>query len=242
MNTTTTTDLLNDKIDKLTAARVNALLNEAMLPLLALPSMKGLGSTIQEFRTRLARILTPGVREKVVDEMLRALEPAPYSRPVAEDNLWDSVPPPPKPVLTLRFVVEGKEVGVFDLGASPMTFTGDVDASARSFVDNVLKMMGDASTRSKDEEIEKLQMQLTACGVAALSNTRSTTKDQRIDRTNPYWSASYQDVCDAVDREINYREALQRIAELGESPEAKNIAMVVLMHPLADLPPIPVQP
>ena len=193
MNTTTTADPLNDKIDKLTAARVNAVLNEALLPLLALPSMKDLGSTIHEFRTRLTRILTPGVREKVVAEMLHALEPSlspieqglkdgtleeivlfhhappvgrtyyespiawinpsPHDRrdPVAEDNLWDSVPPPSKPVRTLRFVVEGKEVGVFDLGATPMTFTGDVDESARSFVDNVLEMMGDASTRSKDE-------------------------------------------------------------------------------------------
>lgn len=48
---------------------------------------------------------------------------------------------PPEPDFTFRFTLHGKEIGRFDFGASPPTFTGDVDASARMFVDAVLRMM-----------------------------------------------------------------------------------------------------
>ncbi len=42
---------------------------------------------------------------------------------------------------TIRFFFEEKEVGCFDFGKSPITFVGDVDESARIFVDTVIKMM-----------------------------------------------------------------------------------------------------
>jgi hypothetical protein len=35
---------------------------------------------------------------------------------------------------TIRFCVGGKEVGCFDFGASPITFTGDADQSAQLFI------------------------------------------------------------------------------------------------------------
>ena len=38
----------------------------------------------------------------------------------------------------VRFEVGGKEVGCFDFGANPLTFTGEVDESARLFVGAVL--------------------------------------------------------------------------------------------------------
>ena len=70
-------------------------------------------------------------------------------------------------------------------------------------------------------EVERLRMQLAACGVAAMGNTPETAA-QRITRDNPYWSASYGDVCAAVDREmllrgklVEAREALGRIASMG---------------------------
>jgi hypothetical protein len=44
------------------------------------------------------------------------------------------------PDYTVRFY-KGKEcAGTFDFGATPPTFTGDIDASARVFVDAVLQI------------------------------------------------------------------------------------------------------
>lgn len=58
----------------------------------------------------------------------------------------------------------------------------------------------------QEQEIETLRMQLSACGVAALANTRETAAAQRVGREHPYWSDSYQLVIDAVDREMRLRE------------------------------------
>ena len=67
----------------------------------------------------------------------------------------------------------------------------------------------------EENKLEFERMRLTACGVAAMSNTRETVK-QRIGKDHVYYSASYGDVCDAVDREIMYREALESILnEIG---------------------------
>jgi len=42
---------------------------------------------------------------------------------------------------TVRFFgADGKEIGCFDFGKSPATFTGDVDGSAKMFVDAILRM------------------------------------------------------------------------------------------------------
>jgi hypothetical protein len=59
-----------------------------------------------------------------------------------------------------------------------------------------------------EAEHETLRMKLAGCGVAALCNTEASIKEHRITKDNPYWSASYEDVCDAVDREIKLRENL----------------------------------
>ena len=61
----------------------------------------------------------------------------------------------------------------------------------------------------KSEDLKELhRMQLVACSTAALANT-DKSKEFRIRKENPYWTPAYQDVCDAVDREIRYREALE---------------------------------
>lgn len=54
-------------------------------------------------------------------------------------------------------------------------------------------------------ENETLTMQLVACGVAAMCNTEESMAKQQIGKENPYWSASYGDVCSAIDREIKLR-------------------------------------
>lgn len=56
------------------------------------------------------------------------------------------------------------------------------------------------------EEVEILRMQLAACGVAAMSNTKESIEKQGIASDSPYYSASYQDVCNAVGREMKLRE------------------------------------
>ncbi len=75
-------------------------------------------------------------------------------------------------------------------------------------------------------ELETTRIQLAGCGVAAMGNTRDSVKE-RVQKGNPYWSASYDDVCRAVDAEIRYREDLERecmdidnvIRHLGWEPE-----------------------
>jgi hypothetical protein len=62
------------------------------------------------------------------------------------------------------------------------------------------------------QDLETERMRLVACGVASLENTAKTVKE-RIGRDNPYWSASYGDVCAAVDREIKYRTLLEDMTE-----------------------------
>lgn len=62
------------------------------------------------------------------------------------------------------------------------------------------------------EEAERLRIQLAACGVAAIQNTRGSAKE-RLTPDNPYWSASYGDVCRAVDREMDLREELSALKE-----------------------------
>ncbi len=69
--------------------------------------------------------------------------------------------------------------------------------------------------------IGKLQVQLAGCGVAADQNTEESIKN-RITPDNEYYSASYQSVCNAVDREIALRK---RIAELEKENEDYKFVM-----------------
>jgi hypothetical protein len=54
------------------------------------------------------------------------------------------------------------------------------------------------------QEAENERMKLAACMTAALSNT-TTTVAERLTSDHPYHSASYADICRAVDREMTYR-------------------------------------
>ena len=66
------------------------------------------------------------------------------------------------------------------------------------------------------DHIQTLVMQLAGCGVAALQNTEKSARE-RITKDNPYWCASYQDVCNAVDREMSLRSELATVR--GERDE-----------------------
>jgi len=56
----------------------------------------------------------------------------------------------------------------------------------------------------QQKEIKQLRVQLAGCGVAAMQNTTKSIK-QRAKKGVYGWSASYQDVCDAIDREMKLR-------------------------------------
>lgn len=55
-------------------------------------------------------------------------------------------------------------------------------------------------------EAEKLRVQLAGCGVAAMCNTEQSRKQQKCVEGDYGWSQSYQDVVNAVGREIKLRE------------------------------------
>lgn len=66
------------------------------------------------------------------------------------------------------------------------------------------------------DENEKLRMQLSACGVAALSNTANSAEKMRC-ISSDYKSASWQSVCDAVDREMALREQCEKLFDALKS-------------------------
>lgn len=68
------------------------------------------------------------------------------------------------------------------------------------------------------DQLEIERMRLAGCGVASLSNTAGTVA-QRIPRDNPYWSASYGNVCSAVDREMVLRAQLAEPVLMARCPE-----------------------
>ena len=55
------------------------------------------------------------------------------------------------------------------------------------------------------DEIDLERLRLSACGVVAMQNTVDSRKD-RIGRGHSCYSASYAEVCRAVDAEINLRQ------------------------------------
>ena len=73
-----------------------------------------------------------------------------------------------------------------------------------------MKEMMDNEILRLRAEAETERMRLAACGVAARANTEAS-RAERIDSTSPYYSASYADVCDAVDREIALRAEVERL-------------------------------
>jgi len=69
-----------------------------------------------------------------------------------------------------------------------------------------------------ERELENERIRLAACGVAALQNTEESIKE-RITKESPYWSASYSDVCNTVDREMK----LERRLEANEEAQAQKL-------------------
>lgn len=91
---------------------------------------------------------------------------------------------------------------------------------ALAFAERVYSRVSDAGiiaaeVRRLREENERLRVQLAGCGVAAMQNT-ADSRAHRINRDDYGWSASYADVCSAVDREISLREENERLRNDAE--------------------------
>jgi uncharacterized small protein (DUF1192 family) len=64
-------------------------------------------------------------------------------------------------------------------------------------------------------EVEQMHVQLANCGVTAICNTHQSRENQKCVEGDYGWSQSYQDVIEAVGREIALREESRRLrAEL----------------------------
>lgn len=68
-------------------------------------------------------------------------------------------------------------------------------------------------TEELKEKIETLRLQLAACGVAAQCNTAESAKHTRVYKGDKYYSYSYQDVCNAVDREMSLHKEVYELKQ-----------------------------
>jgi len=81
-----------------------------------------------------------------------------------------------------------------------------------------------AAKDARIADVEELSvMRLAACSTASLQNT-ATSRQERIARESPYWSAAYEDICRAVDREMGLRAEIARLTETVAvcEPSARN--------------------
>ena len=83
-----------------------------------------------------------------------------------------------------------------------------------------------------EDELETERIRLAGCGVAAMCNTEQSIKQQRISKDSPYYSASYQDVCDAVDREMKLRAENAELCKQLELEHNQGEAFIVQIKEL----------
>ena len=74
-----------------------------------------------------------------------------------------------------------------------------------------------------EAELERERLRLAACGVVALANTPESAREARRMHAD-YMSASCMDVANAVDREMEYRRALELLRD--GLKDAKNTNLV----------------
>jgi hypothetical protein len=130
---------------------------------------------------------------------------------IARNHIGIDYPVPPgEPPLFIQnrsLIADYEEkIAALEHAVSDLKFTLEIVNSGSS-TKEISTLTADLA--AKDAEIKILRMQLAGCGAAALANTHESAA-HRLTRDNPYWSASYGDVCRAVDREIELREALDR--------------------------------
>lgn len=103
------------------------------------------------------------------------------------------------PFSTIRYLTLQWQKSLADLESSTENFKKmyQVSCEQGDMVDGLMK------------ELEVERMKLVACGIGAMSNTPESAASQRVSVGHPYYSASAQDVYDAVDRETKLRKELE---------------------------------
>jgi hypothetical protein len=81
--------------------------------------------------------------------------------------------------------------------------------------DVMLGILADAFNLKHEEQV----MQLAAISTAAGANTPQSAREQTIYRDNPSWTPAYQDVLDAVRREMKLRRELAELTPILSNQE-----------------------
>ena len=90
--------------------------------------------------------------------------------------------------------------------------------SQNIIIDQYAKRLSEAESENRKlkEELDRERVRLAGCGVAAMQNTPKSIK-ARAKEGDYGWSASYGEVCRALDRKISFRKALIKIMEVRAS-------------------------
>ncbi len=70
--------------------------------------------------------------------------------------------------------------------------------------------MADTYIAELEAQLETERLRLAACTAAVTYNTEAT-REPRLTPDHPFYSATYKDVCDAVDREMALRKELEDV-------------------------------
>lgn len=95
----------------------------------------------------------------------------------------------------------------------------------------------EARVEALETKLETECIRLAGCGVAAMQNTEETIK-LRLPVDSPYYSASYGDVCRAVDREMSLRSEIETLRNRPEripTPKKKRPFIPLSAHHKARL-------
>lgn len=94
------------------------------------------------------------------------------------------------------------------------------EACVRNTVD--LNCMYDAAEERDQlrEDNDILRTQLALCGIAADANTAERAAKDRISKDNPHYCENYENVCNAVDREMKLRERIEALERIEDAARA----------------------
>lgn len=104
---------------------------------------------------------------------------------------------------------------VIDAERDVIAYTNEEYVAAR-----IADALNHAPSSEKQAQVidEPTAQLLAAISVASIQNTRTSAKE-RIGRDSPFWTAAYDDVCKAVDREMAHRENAERLINATPSSE-----------------------
>lgn len=138
--------------------------------------------------------------EKMIAEY-KAFYVAPENQGYLKPNLWMAWQAATA-VQSTKVAAQAERLQRQDLEISALKMCIDGELPLRDII-----TVHAAEIERLTQGLENERIRLAACGVVALSNTVGTVA-QRLPRENQHWSASYGDVCSAVDREMDLREKL----------------------------------